>query len=667
MPSKPEGGFRLTSQLICLVLAGFIAGNSTLLALVANLSEMEGGHEESSARWWIQTGLLIATFVVAALLGPQLAKGLIANWRRRRLSVDLLFLLGCVGAMWFSLRSYWSGQGAVYFEVVSILLFIYCLGSWIKGVTQQRIWTTLDAWSPEHHRCQLLGDSGGLSWVTVSVIKRGDQVQIAAGSMVPIDGVVTRGEAFLRTSTMTGEPHVSAVKLGDEVLASSIVVDAPIVVRATVSGNGRMIDRLTQSVVEAAKTPSRWETQADIVARFFTPVVAGVALLTFLIWWGLGDASVALMNALAVLLVACPCAFGFATPVSIWVTLSRLAKRSLLIRRNDVVERLAAVDIVVFDKTGTLTTVEPRLLGLYLSTGMGRINGESGLSKLDVLQLARSLEAGSNHPIATAFTGDLSPEIGVESMDIALLPVIDFESIPAVGVRGRVSHQGRLIEVTVGRFERIDSATAGGLVSLNDPWQEVKNEARQHGHQLIGVKVDEVMAAVALVGESAIDTLERGLARLEAMELQVELLSGDQSERVDRIGIEASSSGLNPTEKQQRCETLTQLGRKVLFVGDGTNDAAAMGVSHASIATAGGASLALEAADLVWYGRDLESVADGISICRDSVATLRWTLRFAVLYNSLGMLVAATGWLHPVFAVVLMLGSSLTVVLRAAR
>jgi Cu2+-exporting ATPase/Cu+-exporting ATPase len=427
------------------------------------------------------------------------------------------------------------------------------------------------------------------------------------------------------------------------VFASSILVDAPLTLRATTDGSDRLIDRVT-SVVDAARlAPSRWQTQADRIARWFTPLVATAAIATLAFWLFRTDVSTALMTALSVLLVACPCAFGFATPVSIWVTLSRLASRSLVVARADVIERLASVDTVVFDKTGTLTVLEPQLVDVLIRSG-------SAYSSEQILSLASAIESHSHHPIASVFLAGEHPSLTVEST----------EAIPAVGVGGRVELDGKWRDVEVGR-----------LSELHRPWCDdellsVVEQTLKSGQQAIAIRVDGDLEATAIVAEAAIDTLDEGVKQIESLGIAVEILSGDRGDRVRSLGIESATSGMTPDDKVAAVVELRRQGRHVLFIGDGVNDAAAMSQADASISVADGSALALEASDISWHGHDLRNIPAAIQIARRSVGRLRRALIFAITYNTIGMLIAAAGWLHPVVAVLLMMGSSLTVVLHAA-
>ena len=621
-----------------LVSAGFIAGNSTVASLVFNVSDMPG-----DVRGFFHTGLLISTLLVVGLLLPQLVRSVASNVRRRVLSVDLLFLLGCVGAMGVSAIAYVRGTGGVYFEVISILLVIHCLAAGIKRRTQRCVRSGLDTWSPATHRCLVLDDYGQWTPRVISEVRRGDEVRVPSGETIPVDGEITQGFAFVRESAITGEPYVRRVAIGDTVFASSVLVDAPLTLRTTADGSDRLIDRITSVVDAARQAPSRWQTQADQIARWFTPAVATVAIATLAFWLWRTDASTAMMVALSVLLVACPCGFGFATPVSVWVTLSRLASRSLVVARADVIERLASIDTVVFDKTGTLTVMQPRLVDLKIGCG-------SAFSREQLLSLASSVESHSHHPIASVFLAS----------GHANLEVRNTESLPAVGVRGRVKLEGLWRSVEVGRLSELHRPCCDGELLTR------VGRSLKPGQQAIAIRIDGNLEAAAVVAESWIDTLDEGVSQIESLGLTIKIFSGDRGDRVRSLGISSVTAGMDPEEKVSAISELCRQGRRVLFVGDGVNDAAAMSRATASISVADGSALAMEASDISWHGRDLRNIPAAIRIARRSVSRLRRSLIFAITYNSLGMTIAAFGWIHPVVAVLLMLGSSLTVVLHAA-
>jgi cation transport ATPase len=308
-----------------------------------------------------------------------------------------------------------------------------------------------------------------------------------------------------------------------------------------------------------------------------------------------------------------------------------------------VIERLASIDTVVFDKTGTLTVLEPKLVDVLIRSG-------SAYSQEQLLSMASSIESHSHHPIASVFLAGEHSALKVQTT----------EAIPAVGVRGRVELNGNWRDVEVGRLSELHRPRCdGGLISVIE-------HTLKSGQQAIAIRVDGDLEAAAIVAEAAIDTLEEGVKRIESLGLSVKLFSGDQGDRVRRLGIESSMAGMTPDDKVFAINELHGQGHRVLFIGDGVNDAAAMSQAVASISVANGSALAVEASDISWHGHDLRNISAAIQIARRSVVRLRRALVFAITYNTIGMLIAAAGWLHPVVAVLLMMGSSLTVVLHAA-
>ncbi|MGB7328464.1 MAG: HAD-IC family P-type ATPase, partial [Rubripirellula sp.] len=299
--------------------------------------------------------------------------------------------------------------------------------------------------------------------------------------------------------------------------------------------------------------------------------------------------------------------------------------------------------VIVFDKTGTLTVLQPELADFLTESG-------SPFTQDQILSAVQSIEAHSHHPIASVFLSDESKQD----------PTRNIELIPGVGVCGDVNIGGTWHRVEVGRLEELHRPCCDGqfLAQIRD--------AVGTGQQPIAIRMDDALVAVGIVQETTIDTLIDGVAKLRELGVEIKLFSGDGGHRLDRIGISDATGKMTPEAKLAGVRSLESSGDRVLFVGDGVNDAAAMTASTVAISVASGADLATESSDIVWHGQDLRAISDAITIARRSVSRLRRALLFAVTYNTIGMLIAASGWLHPVVAVLLMLGSSLTVVLHAA-
>lgn len=620
-----------------LLLGAFLAGNSMVVALAINTSVAT-----PVERQMVHIGLLLTTLVVVGLVGWPLLTDAADATRRLRPSLETLFLLGCVGALGASLIAMATGAGPVYFEVVSVLVVIYRLGSELKWKAQDTMLRAVEALRPADQRCELVDDAGRSCWTPVSGIRSGQTVRCQPGAPAPVDGIVVEGMCFAREASVTGEACLVSKSVGDRVVAGSEIVDATVVVEATANGDARQVDRVLAAIDRARETPGRFERLAERVARWFLPVVATISLAAGILGFVNGGPQEGLMRGLAVLVVACPCAFGFATPVIMWAATTRLSRVGLVPSYGEAVENLAKVTDIVFDKTGTLMGADPELIDLQ---------PVSEWSRDDLLHVAYSLEIASGHPIGAAFRSDRSP-----------LSVSGVRAIPGIGVVGRVEHANSSFETVIGRL--------GGL-SLT--WEEEETARRctefsaivSKGCHHLGILIDERLAGVARVEEKPRAGLSELPGQLATLGLHTHVLSGDQDRRrVAATGLPNARAGVDAIEKSVHVRRLQAEGRRVLFVGDGVNDAAALAEADVAVALRSGASLAAEQADFLWDGQSLSALPQAISIARESIARLQSNLLFAAAYNLIGMSVAAAGWLHPVFAAVLMLGSSLFVTLR---
>lgn len=623
-----------------IILAGFIAGNSMTWALAINVSDAT-----ERERLLLHLGLLCATVAVGLLVGSRLVVDSLIALSRVRLSIELLFLSACLGALAISLWSMFQGSGPVYFEVVSILLVIYRIGAELKAGAKRRALQAADSLSPALNYCEVVQVDGNTRNCLIDSVRVGDEVRCHPGELIPIDGIVRDGHALVREATVTGETFVVTKRPGDRVYAGTDLVDSSLLVRASGPGDRRMVDRVLRAIEDARTRPTRLERTAEVYARWFLPVVASVAGGTFLVWSFTDGISAGLFNALAVLVVACPCAFGFATPVAVWSAMTRMARRGLVVRQGDAVERLAQVDTVIFDKTGTLTRAEPTLKA---------VQSLNGIAEDRLVIYAASLEAAVRHPVGEAFRRE-----GQQRLEAR-----DVQVISGVGVAGTV------VEGAVTR--PVEVGTLDGLVRTCCERNAVEQARVQLGyndgdHEL-GIRVDGTLAGIAVVGELTLASNDSALAKLDDLGVRVIVLSGDSNvKRLERLRVDDVRGSMSPLAKAEAVRELREAGHNSLFVGDGLNDAPAIAEAHVSVAVASGSAVAADTADILWTDQDLTAIPDALLVCRQTVSLLRSNLRFALGYNLLGMTVAATGWLHPVFAAIVMLCSSLFVTLRGAR
>jgi heavy metal translocating P-type ATPase len=615
-----------------------IAGNSMTVSLAVNTSEISP--KEADVVHAVLGGLALLSL---ALLGGPLLRNLWRSIAERRITLEALFISGVIGAFTASAVAALTGHGDVYFEIVSILLVVYAFGQQVTTGARERALSATRAWAPEHTVCRRIDDQGNASEVVLDEVVVGDLLRVDPGETIPVDGTLESGTAWVREAEMTGEGFAAVRRPGDAVWAGTHPLDAGLVVRATAVGGERRIDGILDAIDHARAQPTSWQHRADRLVAFFLPLVLTIAGATFAVWTHLEGWTVGLFNAMAVLLVACPCALGLATPLAAWAALARLAGRGLVARSGAVVEALEAVDLVVFDKTGTLTRSTLSLLDL---TTRG-----DGDDRQRVQRAIQILEDASSHPIASAFR-ELVPDPAGTAADTRVLP--------GVGLTGRVSLDGVPPESwTIGDPD--------GLGIADDPeWATLAGMlCAPSGARRIAVVRDGSPAAAAAIDEHPRTGWQEALADLRELGLATEVLTGDRAERADNLGVDRVLAELDPDDKLREVRDHRAGGRRVLLVGDGVNDAAAMAAADVGIAVSDGAELALEVADLSWHGGDLRTIPWAVDLARRTVATIRSNLAIALAYNAVGISLAVAGILHPVAATVLMTCSSLVVTWRA--
>jgi heavy metal translocating P-type ATPase len=636
--SRDDGARTSLFTWLRLVFAAFLAGNGMVYTLAVNLSEMSP--EDRRLAWWVLAGVCL---VVVGLVGGFLVRGIAEGFRTARWSFEALFLAGILGASGYSIASMIRGEGAVYFEVVAILLVIYALGRRVKTSSQARVLRAAEAWSPEATSCFVVAPDGELRPRAVRAVRPGDRVRVFPGQMIPVDGRVVDGRAFVREAEMTGEPSLAARVPGHRVFAGTHTVDGTLTIEAESPGDARRVDAIVAAVEAAKARPARIQRQADRFARAFFPAVSAVALATFLAWTPALGWQNALVRAMAVLVVACPCALGFATPVGLATAVTRLARRGLVVRDGEAIERLAHVDEVLFDKTGTLTDADGAPAHVEL------LDAERWPAAR-VVALVAAAERSSDHPYARRIE---SLAEAIPRDETRRLSAVSSKVLPARGLDVVVEDRGR------GERHRV------AITRWDEP-----GATAEDAEAALAVHIDQELVARITIDEAPLPGLDAAVVELRALGLRVGVLSGDAPARVARLGehgVDEHEAALAPDEKAARVSALTERGRRVLFVGDGVNDASALAAADVGIAVHGGSAIAVECAEIAWHGRNPAAIASAVRIARETLHVVRTNLVFAASYNVLGMLAAAAGFLHPALAATLMLGSSLFVTMRAGR
>jgi Cu+-exporting ATPase len=489
--------------------------------------------------------------------------------------------------------------------------------------------------------------------IPASVVREGDIVVVRPGEKIATDGVVTDGSSSVDMSMVTGESVPVDVTVGDAVTSATVNMNGRLLVRATRVGAETTFARMAKLVRDAQATKAPVQRFADKVSSVFVPVVFAISVGTFGVWMYLdGDTAKAFTAAVAVLIIACPCALGLATPTALMVGSGRAAQMGIVIKGIDVLQSTRRIDTVILDKTGTVTTGVMSLVGVVCV---------EGVTRNDALTFAGAVEKSSEHPIARAIVRTAEEEVGT-------LPALDdFESLPGVGATGRI---GGTI-VTVGREEMLRER----LVILPKLIREALVTSREDGHTAVIVTWDGQAKAVLALADQPKPTSAEAIASLKLMGLAPILLTGDNPTTAraiaESVGIDTDEhhlyAGVMPEDKVAVVRDLQERGYAVAMVGDGVNDAAALTQADVGIAMGGGTDVAMQASDLTIVNGDLRSVPDAIRLSRATLRTIRTNVFWAFAYNVAAIPLAASGRLNPMWAGLAMASSSVFVVTNSLR
>jgi len=528
-----------------------------------------------------------------------------------------------------------NGAVAVYFEAAAVIVTLILLGQVLelraRSQTSSAIRKLLGL-APATAR--VIGTDGQETDVPLAHVVVGDRLRVRPGEKVPVDGVVLEGSSHVDESMISGEPVPVQKRPEDKVVGATVNGTGSFIMRAERVGSDTLLARIVMMVAEAQRSRAPIQKLADRVAGIFVPTVILIAIVTFIVWSLVGPEprlAHALINAVAVLIIACPCALGLATPMSIMVATGRGATMGVLFRNAEAIEVLRDVDTLVFDKTGTLTEGKPALVSVESVTA----------DDLSWLPLAAGLEKGSEHPLADAIVK------GVEAKGLQPAAVEMFESITGQGVRGRVG--GR--EVAVGNRELM----ASGGVDVT-PVAQRADALRALGQTVMFVSVDRVFAGLIGVADPIKASTPDALASLRKEGLRLVMMTGDNATTAQavakQLGLDEVIADVKPEGKAAVIKKLQAEGRIVAMAGDGINDAPALAQAQVGIAMGTGTDVAMESAGVTLVQGDLRGVARAIHLSRQTMANIKQNLFFAFVYNTVGVPVAA-GVLYPFFGVLL--------------
>ena len=603
---------------------------------------------------WIQ--LILAT-PVQFLIGAQFYKGAYTALRNKSANMDVLVSLGTSAAYFYSLflaiewqMSGQSHETELYFEAAAVIITLILLGKLFevraKGKTSAAIQKLLGL---QAKTARVLRDGNEVE-IAIEEVVVGDTVIVKPGEKIPVDGEIISGESAIDESMITGESIPVDKKVGDTVIGATINKNGSLQMKATKVGKDSALSQIVKVVEEAQGSKAEIQRLADRISGVFVPIVVGIAVLTFIVWITVvepGDFRAAIIPTISILVIACPCALGLATPTSIMAGSGRAAELGLLFKGGEHLENTRSIQTVVLDKTGTVTKGEPSLTDL-------EVFGD--FSENEVLQLVASAENQSEHPLAQAIVA------GAKAEGVKLVEVQSFEALPGYGIQAQI--EGK--EIIVGtrklmRSRKIDLVTS----------ESIMEKLEVEGKTAMLLAIDQQLAGVIAVADTVKETSKEAIKRMKDLGLEVVMLTGDNQQTAEAIGKQVGISHVIaevlPEEKSKQIQQLQQSGKKVAMVGDGINDAPALAVADIGMAVGTGTDIAIEAADVTLMRGDLNSVADAFIMSHKTMRNIKQNLFFAFFYNTIGIPVAALGLLAPWVAGAAMAFSSVSVVLNALR
>ncbi|HLR22892.1 MAG TPA: heavy metal translocating P-type ATPase [Pseudogracilibacillus sp.] len=604
---------------------------------------------------WFQ--LVLAT-PVQFIIGAQFYKGAYTSLKNKSANMDVLVALGTSAAYFYSLylAFEWMNAGSVgepelYFEASAVIITLILLGKLFevraKGKTSQAIQKLLGL---QAKTARVVRD-GMEQEIPIEEVLEGDKIIVRPGEKIPVDGEIIEGQSAIDESMLTGESIPIDKVAGDTVIGATINKNGSLQINATNVGKDTALAQIVKVVEDAQGSKADIQRMADKISGVFVPIVVLIAVATFLIWYFIvtpGDFRSSLIPMISILVIACPCALGLATPTSIMAGSGRAAEMGMLFKGGEHLENTQSIDTVVLDKTGTVTKGEPTLTDVIPA---------EGFKENDVLQLVGTAESQSEHPLAQAIVK------GVKEKDITLQEVNDFEALPGYGIYAKINDQ----EVYVGTRKLM----AEQNVTITNETEVMMEELEQDGKTAMLIAVANKLAGIIAVADTVKETSKEAISRMHQLGLEVIMLTGDNERTADAIAkqveIDRVIAEVLPDQKSEQIKQLQAKGKKVAMVGDGINDAPALAMADIGMAVGTGTDIAIEAADITLMRGDLNSVADAVMMSQKTIRNIKENLFFAFIYNTIGIPIAALGFLAPWVAGAAMAFSSVSVVLNALR
>ena len=620
---------------------------------------------------WFQ---LVLAAPVQFVIGWQFYVGAYKALRNGSANMDVLVALGTSAAFFYSLYltlksgmvpstaamdhgGMGTSAGAtmpsveLYYETSAVLITLILLGKWFEAVAKGRSSQAIKSLIELAPREARVIRDGQEVVVPAAYVAVGDIVLVRPGDSIPVDGVVEEGQSSVDESMLSGESLPVDKRPGDAVTGATLNKNGALRLRATRVGSDTALSQIIKVVEQAQGSKAPIQRIADVISGIFVPIVVGIAALTFLIWYlfaSPGDFAGSLEKAIAVLVIACPCALGLATPTSVMAGSGRAAEYGILFKGGEHLESAQQIQTVVLDKTGTVTQGKPVLTDVITAQDW---------TEAELLKWVGAAEQSSEHPLAEAIVA------GIRDKGIVLSQSEQFENIPGYGVRARVQGQ----EILVGTRRLL----ADAHVEISEATARQMNELEELGRTAMQIAVDGRWAGIVAVADTIKDTSREAIQRLQAMNIDVIMITGDNERTAravaEQAGIHHVLAEVLPEGKAAEVKKLQDSGLKVAMVGDGINDAPALATADIGMAIGTGTDVAMEAADITLMRGDLNSIADAIEMSRRTMGNIKQNLFWALGYNVIGIPIAAVGFLAPWLAGAAMAFSSVSVVLNSLR
>ncbi|MCK6584882.1 MAG: cation-translocating P-type ATPase, partial [Anaerolineales bacterium] len=597
---------------------------------------------------FFQVMMLVTSIPVLLLLGLPILRAGFASLLRGQPNLHTLITIGTFSAFGLSVYHLIVGQGGLYFDTVTMLIFLVSVGRWLEMQAHKSSNKAVMKLLEQIPDTATVVTNEADKEVSVSDLKPGMRLRVRPGARFPVDGLIASGEGDVDESLLTGEPRPASHREGDSVKAGTINLDGSFEVIATAVGESTMAGQIGRLLHEALWARSPLERLVDKLSAWMTPIALTLAAIAFLIWNAISGFEQGLLVALSVLLIACPCALGLATPLTLWLSLERAAESGAILRSTASLERLAKVEKVFFDKTGTLSQLPMKVQGVFSNSAK-------------FLQIVASVENESEHPLAKAIVEY------AKSQGIDLIKPESFKSIPALGVVGRLPiTNDRSMIPSLQSPIYIGSARLMSAEGLTMPEEMSKQaeEWRETGLVIVYAGWDGQVAGVVGLGETIRAEAKEVMTQLQSRGLELGVLTGDESSAGERwqktLGVPVQAA-LMPDEKMR------WLSQNAAMVGDGINDGPALAAATVGLAMNHGTDVARTAADIVLMRDDLKMVPWLIDLSRESMKRVRQNLGWAVVYNLVGVALAMAGLLQPVFSAFAMVASSIFVTSNAMK